>query len=142
MFVAVAGAAGSVILAATTFLLNARHTAKDRLSQRKLDRYTELLTAISDLAVKGVSEATNTRYATAANTIVLTAPQAVVDALFTFQQEITISNPKRSIDEHDTLLTELVLQIRKSLELPFKDDPSTFKFKLVGPATNPSQPIE
>jgi len=79
-----------------------------------------------------LSDETQARYATASNTIALIAPQKVIAALDEFQQEIDISNPKRSPVRHDELLTKLVLELRRSLELPFEDDVSTFRFRLVG----------
>lgn len=102
------------------------------MRQRKTEHYRELLSSISDLAVKGLNDETQARYATASNTIALIAPQQVIAALADFQGEIDISNPKRSLERHDELLTKLVLAIRHSLELPFEDDPSTFRFRLVG----------
>jgi hypothetical protein len=49
-----------------------------------------------------------------------------------FHDEIKISNPNRTQEGHDERLNELVLAIRESLELPFPDDPSTFRVHLVG----------
>lgn len=97
-----------------------------------MEHYRELLTAISDLAVYGLNDKTNARYATAFNTISIIAPQRVVAALVEFQDEIKVSNQKKSLERHDKLLTKLLLEIRRSLELPFEDDSATFHFKLIG----------
>lgn len=136
--VALITAGGGAAVAALTFLLNASRERRDRLQQRKLERYSELLSTISDLAVKGLDPDTHRRYAMAVNTIGLTAPQSLIESLFRFHDEIQVSNPRRTQAQHDHLLTELVLEMRRSLELPFDDDPKTFQFRLVGGFFQPS----
>jgi hypothetical protein len=131
--VAIVSAALSIIGASLTFYLTKRAERRDRHQQRKLEHYSQLLGAISDLASDGVDQIeANEHFNRAVNTIVLVAPQNVVAALMAFHDEIKISNPHRTLDGHDKRLNELVLAIRKSLELPYSDDPKTFKFHLVG----------
>jgi hypothetical protein len=60
----------------------------------------------------------------------LVAPQPVIHSLMDYYRELasgTTNRPRRV-----ELLKRLVLEIRKSLELPFDDDPNTFDFELVG----------
>jgi hypothetical protein len=115
------------------FYLTKRAERRDKLQQRKLEHYEQLMTAISDLASDGVDQAAaNERFNRAVNTIVLVAPQGVVQVLMEFHDEIKIANPTRTQEGHDKRLTALVLTIRASLELPFPDDPTTFRFHLVG----------
>jgi len=131
--VAILGAAASLIGATLTFYLNKRAERKDRLQQRKLEHYSQLLGAISDLASDGVDNTeANERFARAVNTIVLVAPQNVVAAVMAFHDEVKFSNRNQTPEGHDRRLNELVLAVRKSLELPFPDDPKTFKFHLIG----------
>lgn len=134
--VAIVSAAGSVVVAALTFWLNTIQKRRDDLRQRKVERYQELLEAISDLAVHGTDDKTNARYATAVNTIGLTAPQFVIEALLAFQDEISVANKNQSKERHDALLSRLVLEMRRSLEFPLDDNPATFRFKLVGGRRN------
>lgn len=130
--VAIVSVAGSIVVAALTFWLNTIQKRRDDLRQRKLERYQELLETISDLAVRGTDDETNARYATAFNTIGLTAPQFVIEALLAFQDQISVANQNQSQDRHDALLSQLVLEMRRSLELPLDDDRTTFRFRLVG----------
>lgn len=116
-----------------TFYLTKRAERRDKLQQRKLEHYGQLLGAISDLASDAAdSPEANELFNRAVNTIVLVAPQNVVQAVMAFHDEIKISNPNRTQGGHDRRLIELILAIRKSLELPFPDDPATFNFHLVG----------
>jgi hypothetical protein len=133
IIVAIISASASVLVASLSFALNKRAERKAALQQRKITHYQELLNALSDLAVDGVDkEKANQRFANAANTIALVAPQYVIEALMQFHEEVKFSNPNKSQEGHDRALKILLLAIRKSLDLPFGDDPSTFNFHLIG----------
>lgn len=129
---AVISASFGIIVVAVTHFLNVRQKRMDELRQRKLEHYKELLSAISNTAIHGLNEETGARYSSAINTIALTAPQSVIKALLEYHDEIKVTNPNRSIQRHNQLLTKLVLEIRRSLELPFQDDPETFEYRLAG----------
>ncbi len=58
--------------------------------------------------------------------------RSVIKALFEFQDQIHVSNQNPSPQRHDELLSKLLLEIRRSLELPFKDDPEEFHLRLIG----------
>ncbi len=123
--VAIISASASVVVAALSFALNKRAERKAALQQRKLVHYQELLNSLSDLAVNGIDkDKANQRFATAANTIALVAPPYVIEALMQFHDEVKFSNPNKSQEGHDKALKELLLAIRRSLDLPFRDDPA------------------
>ena len=131
--VAIVSAGLSAVGAALTFYVTKRAERLDKLQQRKLEHYGQLMNAISDLASDEVNQReANERFNQAANTIVLVAPQRVIQALMEFHDEIRISNMSRSQAGHDNRLKALVLALRESLDLPFADDPSTFQFHLIG----------
>lgn len=139
ILVAIIGALASIIIAASTFVLTKRAERKDVLQQRKLSHYQELLSAISDLAIDDVDkEEANLRFAKSVNTIALVAPQEVITELMNFHDEIKFSNTEKTLEKHDQKLKSLLLAMRKSLELPFKDDPKNFNFHLVGTKPNNS----
>jgi hypothetical protein len=133
IIIAIISASASVVVAALSFVLNKRAERKAALQQRKLAHYQELLNALSDLAVDGTDkDKANQRFANAANTIALVAPQYVIAALMEFHDEVKFSNPNKSQEGHDRTLKELLLAIRKSLDLPFRDDPHSFNYHLIG----------
>jgi len=132
IIVAIISASATVIVAALSFILNKRAERKAILQQRKLAHYQELLNSMSDLVNDPDQDKANKRFNNAVNTIALVAPQHVIDSLMQFHDEIRISNPNRSQEGHDKALKKLLLEIRKSLELPFRDDPQTFNFYLIG----------
>ncbi len=131
--VAVISAAASIVAVAVTSILNKRQQLAATLREQKLNHYKVLLSALSDLAVDGTDkDKANQHFALAVNTIALVAPQSVIDALMKFHDEAKFSNPNPSGDRHDELLKKLLLAIRADLKLPFKDDPRTFDFHLIG----------
>jgi hypothetical protein len=130
IIVALIAALASILAAAITFFLTKSKERSVELQQRKQSQYQELLSAVSDLADDNVTLAqAQRRFAAAVNTVVLVAPQPVIDAVMAYYRELlskTIDRPRRV-----ELLKRLILEIRKSLELPFDDDPDTFDFELV-----------
>lgn len=133
ILVAIITASASIVVAALSFVLTKAAERRDVLQQRKLSHYQDLLSAISDLAIDYVDkEKADFKFAKAVNTIALVAPQEVIAALMDFHSEIKYSNANKTMEAHDHKLRTLLLAMRKSLNLPFKDDPQTFNFHLIG----------
>jgi hypothetical protein len=130
--VAIISASASIVVAALSFALNKRAERKAALQQRKLAHYQELINALSDLVNDPDQAKANLRFNNAFNTMALVAPQNVIDSLMKFHDQIRISNPNKSEEGYDRTLKELLLAIRKSLELPFRDDPQKFNFHFLG----------
>jgi hypothetical protein len=130
IIVALIAASATIVGAAITFVLTKAKDRSAELQQRKQSQYHQLLSAISDLFDYSVSEEdAQKRFASAVNSIVLVAPKPVIDAIMAYYRELTNRpiNHERSAE----LLKRLILEMRKSLELPFDDDPSTFDFEMV-----------
>jgi hypothetical protein len=132
---------GTVLAAAVTYLFTKRKELESRWQEEKLSHYRELLCAISDLAGSALDEA-NARFARATNTIALVAPQYVIKALMAFYEEIKLSNPNRCQSDHDRLLNELLLAIRKDIGRAKGDNPTTFEFHLIAPGPGKAQDEE
>ena len=132
ILVAIVTASGSILVAALTFYLTKRHQLKVEWQREKLNHYKVLLSSISDLAEDGIDRGeANKRFILAFNTIALVAPQYVIKALVNYQYETRTSNPNPSLENHDRLLKELLLSIRKDIGLSRKDNPDTFVFHLI-----------
>ncbi|MHB8150346.1 MAG: hypothetical protein ACYDIB_09295 [Desulfobulbia bacterium] len=133
--VAIITASASVVVAALTFYLTKRHELSVQWRSEKLNHYKVLFSALSDLAVDGTDKNdANKRFALAANTISLAAPQYVIDALMAFHDEVKFSNQNKSLERHDKLLKELLLAVRKDIGLAKGDNGATFNFHLIGSA--------
>jgi hypothetical protein len=135
IIVAVVGASASIIAAALTFYLTKRHELAVQVRKEKLNHYRVLLASLSDLAVDGTNKTdANRKFALAANTIGLAAPQYVIGALMAFHDEVKYTNRCKSDERYDKLLNELLLAIRKDIGLAKGDNAGTFKFHLIGAA--------
>jgi hypothetical protein len=135
IWVALIAAFASIFVAALTFYLTKSHERAVQLRNEKLNHYKVLFSALSDLAVDGTNKNdANMRFALAANTIALAAPQNVIDALMAFHDEVKFSNPDKSPGRHDELLKELLLAVRKDIGLAKGDNKHTFNFHLIGVA--------
>jgi hypothetical protein len=135
--VAIITATGSLLVAAITFFLTKRYELSVQWQKEKLNHYKVLLSALSDLAVDGTDKIdANMRFALAANTIALVAPQNVINALMAFHNEVKYSNTEKTPERHDELLNKLILAIRKDIRLTKGDDVKNFDFHLIGSAPN------
>ena len=106
-----------------TFYLTKKHEIKAKWQQQKLNHYKVLLSSLSDVA----AGKTNENFALAVNTIVLVAPQSVIDALYKSQMEPNADYQKS--------LNKLMIEIRKDIGLSKKDNPRTFNFYFIGKKT-------
>ena len=133
IIIAIIGASATLFGAALTYYLTKKQQIDKEWRDAKINHYKVLLTSISDLVVDGIDKnEANMRFALALNTIALVAPQYVVSALMNFHDEIKFSNPNKKPENHDKLLIELLLAIRKDIKISEKDDPKTFRFHLIG----------
>ncbi len=133
--VAIITASGGITVAALTFYLTKRHELTVQWRNDKLNHYKVLFSALSDLAVDGTDkDDANKRFALAANTIALAAPQYVINALMAFHNEVKFSNPDKSPERHDKLLKELLLAVRRDIGLAKGDNGADFNFHLIGSA--------
>ncbi len=131
--IAVISAASSVIAAALSYFFSRKRELESEWRDQKLTHYKELLGALSDAAIHGINhDKAQERFANAFNTISLVAPQTVIDALLAFHDEIRNSNPNPSMEKHDKLLADLVLSIRNDIGVSPRDEPTTFRFRLIG----------
>jgi hypothetical protein len=135
VLIAIITASGSVIVAAVSFYLTKRHQIKSEWQKEKLSHYRDLLSALSELAIDGTDkDKANIKFASSANTIALVASQEVITAIMNFHEEVKFSNKNKSPEKHDKLLKELLLSIRKDINLSKKDNEDTFIFHLIGSA--------
>lgn len=135
--IAVISAASSVVAAALSYFFSRKRELEGEWRNQKLVHYKELLGALSDAAIHGINhDKAQERFANAFNTISLVAPQSVIKPLLAFHDEIRDTNPNPSLERHDQLLTELVLNIRRDIGVSPSDEPGAFRFRLIGRPRN------
>ena len=127
-------ASASLIVAAITIYLNKMAERKDFIIQRKLKYYEELLNAISELGTTfDYKEKTDAivKFIKAYNTMGLVAPMNVINALNEYHQEISTNQEKLDVNNQKIKYTNLLFEIRKNLNLKFKDNKKEFKFEKI-----------
>jgi hypothetical protein len=119
-------AVGSVLVAGATYWFTKKREREADLRREKLEHYKAFVLSLSGILEKESSPAGQKAFSQACNNLLLFAPQPVLNALQQFQLETKISNPNRSREKHDRLLSKLLLEIRGDLDVKPKDDPKDF----------------
>jgi hypothetical protein len=130
-------ASGAVVLAGATYWFTKKRERDAELRKEKLEHYKDFVASLSGIISGETSPEGQRAFARACNKLNLVAPQAVVRALQEFQQEIKISNPNKSLAQHDRLMSKLFLEMRKDLQVTPKDGDSNFIFGLWATGTPP-----
>jgi hypothetical protein len=110
----VAAATALVVAVVTNHLSRVREREAD-WRRLKLDRYRELVAALSGVVEGRSSAVSHRRYADAINELQLVAPANVLSALENFLAHTSYRNPERSQEQHDALFSALIRAIRRDL---------------------------
>ena len=127
VFAALITLAGSIIVAAIGYWTSKWRDREAEWRKEKLGYYKAFIESLSGIVEGDATTEGRRLYARATNNLLLLAPQTVVEALNTFRQENRLSNPQRSIEQHDRLLAALLLAIRRDIGIVPADREATFK---------------
>lgn len=121
---------GGLFVAAVTYWFTKQREREAEWRKEKLAYYKAFVESLSG-TVEGDSTSDGQRaFAKACNNLLLFAPQPVIEALDAFRNEIRVSNPNRTLGQHDNLLAMLLFEIRQDVGVFPADNPSTFRPKL------------
>lgn len=116
------------ITACVTYWFTKAREREAELRKEKLEHYKALVSSLSGIiSGEGTPEGQRT-FSRACNNLNLVAPQSLVRALQDFQQEA--SNKNKTREKHDQLLSRLLHEMRKDLQLAPKDENVTFVYTL------------
>ena len=136
---ALIAASGAVILAGATYWFTKKREREAELRKEKLEHYKDFVASLSGIISGEATPEGQRTFARACNKLNLVAPQAVVKALQDFQQEIKVSNTKRSNQRHDELMSRLFYEMRKDLQVTPKDRDTSFVFGLWAAGVPPNE---
>jgi hypothetical protein len=137
LLTAVITVSGSICAVGATYWFTKKRERDAEWRKQKLEHYKAFVVSLSGTIV-GESTASGQRaFAKACNDLMLFAPQSVIEALQSFQQEIKISNPNKSDARHEQLMARLFLEMRRDLKITPADDPSTFRVGLWAAGVRP-----
>jgi hypothetical protein len=103
--VAMIAAATSLVGAALSFFFAIRKEREADWRKIKFEHYREFMNSLSSIVGSDASPDGHRRFAQACNTVQLVASKQVIEALHDFRDEIAGSNPRRSKERHDELLS-------------------------------------
>jgi hypothetical protein len=125
--VAIITAAAAVVVPAISFSFTKRKERQDDWRRYKFEMYKEFVQSLSGIVGSDSTPEGNRRFAEACNTLHLIASKGVISTLHDFQEVIRVSNPARSPEAHDFLLSRLLWEIREDVRV--LDNPSKSEFK-------------
>ncbi len=133
-------ALGGIMIAGATYWFTKQRERDAELRTVKLEHYKEFVASLSGI-ISGESTAESQRsFARASNNLMLIAPQAVIEALQLFQQEIRVSNTNKSDERHDQLLSKLIYEMRSDLHVLPADNANTFQVGMWASGFKPNTP--
>lgn len=137
--VSVIAAASSVVVAAVSFYLTKKKEREADWRKYKYEQYKEFMVSISGIVAGDSTPEGNRIFAKACNTLHLIGSKGVLNTLHSYQDEARSSNPNHSASKEAVLLSKLVWEVRKDIEIPGTPQASEFSVHLWCSATNPKE---
>jgi hypothetical protein len=123
-------AAGALVVAVAGYVLTKRAEREAEWRKEKLAYYKEFVSSISGTIANESTAEGQIRFSRACNDIMLFAPQRVIAALDRFWDEIRASNPSKSLEKYDELLSDLFFEIRRDIGVRPRDQRQAFTIRL------------
>jgi hypothetical protein len=123
-------AAAAFLIAVAGYLFTKQKEREAEWRKEKLAYYKEFVDSLSGTIAGETTAQGQVRFARACNNILLFAPYAVIAALDRFHDETRVSNPAKSLERHDSLLSQLFLEIRRDIGVTPNDDAASFRIHL------------
>jgi hypothetical protein len=117
---------GGLVAVVATYWFTKKREREAEWRQQKLAYYKAFIESLSGTVEGDATPEGHRAFAKATNNLLLFAPQRVIEALNAFRNEIRVSNPNRTREQHDKLLAVLLLAIRQDVGVVPPDNPSTF----------------
>jgi hypothetical protein len=134
--VSVIAAASGVIIAAFSFYLTKKKEREADWRKYKYEQYKDFMVSISGIVAGDSTPEGNRAFARACNTLHLIGSKGVLDALHAYQNKARSTNPNHSPAEEAALLSKLIWEVRKDIEIPGTPEESEFSVHLWCSGTN------
>lgn len=126
--VSVIAAASSVVVAAISFYLTKKKEREADWRKYEYEQYKEFMVSING-ALGDPTHEGRMNFARACNTLHLIGSAGVISSLHALLDDLSINQGAFSV-KHDALLSALVWEIRKDVEIPGTPDSSQFFVRL------------
>lgn len=114
---AVMASSTALAVAVVGYWFTKKREREAELRKERLEHYKELVSSLSDILEGDDNFQGQKRFAVACNNLNLVAPVSVLKALQGFQDETKSSNPSRTLERHDQLLSLLLREMRRDLNV-------------------------
>ena len=123
-------ALSAFLIAVAGYVFTKRAERESEWRKEKVAYYKEFVSSLSGAIETETTPEGQIRFARACNNVLLFAPQDVIKALEQFHEEIRVTNPSKSGDRHNLLLSELFFAIRRDIGVKPKDTRVSFRIHL------------
>jgi hypothetical protein len=127
---------GVISAAAVSYYFTKKKDREADWRKYKFEQYKEFLASMSGSLGRDSTQEGRIGFAKACNTLYLIGSPGVLTALHEFQNELGIPASIRFLDKHDVLLSRLVWEIRKDIDIPGTPKEAEFAVHLRSPSTD------
>jgi hypothetical protein len=136
VIVAVISTAAGVTVASLSYYFSKKKEREADWRKYKYEQYKEFMVSISGIVAGDSTPDGNRAFARSCNTLHLIGSKGVLVALHAYQDEVASSNPSHSAAKESELLSKLVWEVRKDIEIPGTPQSSEFAVQLWCSGTN------
>jgi hypothetical protein len=130
---------GGIAVAGASYWFTKKREREAEWRKEKLEHYKDFVASLSGVIAGETTAEGQQVFARACNKLNLIAPQPVIKALRDFQSEIKVSNPNKSQESHDRLMSKLFYEIRRDLGISPNDDSRDFQVGLWTSGVKPKE---
>jgi len=130
ILVAIITAAAGLLASALTFFLTKAKEREAIWRTQKLEHYKAFMVALNAIVGPPAPVDDRVRFANAANNLFLIGSEDVLVALRAFLDVTSDSRTPSDLDRHDSLLTALIIAIRKDVGVKGASLPANYEFHL------------
>ena len=134
--VAMISATAGLVVAAVSYYLTKKKEREADWRKYKFEQYKEFVGSMNGVLGNSPTLEGRTHFASACNTLHLIGSLGVLNALHALVNEISSTNSDQSRTRHDTLLSQLIWEIRKDVGIPSTPEESEFVARLWAPNTS------
>ncbi len=137
VIVSVISAAAGLIAAAVSFYLTKKKEREADWRKYNYEQYKEFMISISGIVGGDSTPEGNRVFAKACNNLHLIGSKGVIVALHAYQDQIRASNLNHLATIEEALLSKLVWEIRKDIQIPATPEATEFSVHLWCSGTDP-----
>ena len=127
---------GSVIVACLGYIFTKWKEREADWRKERLNNYKVYISSLNMIMEGHSTEEGQSIHRVACNSLNLIAPQSVICAVQEFEKEIKTDNKNKSRESHDRLLSNVLYEMRKDLNISPADNKESFLIHLWAPGKN------